>query len=1142
MDGASTLGQRIRDAIQRAVELAVQSQRSLPIPGEGTERPFRAWLKSNLLVPILGWPDDRVQIGELFDILLRDAQDFEVATIETKAPFHRATEQERADFLRRLPNLPRLRVAYFTNGPEWDRLDLAAPAGVQDILDRTSLDIRQATSDQVEAFFTPLRGDLRFSAVVQNRSLVTREHRPVLEQLAHDLDRIVREVGAVLESTFGRYDNGDAGTEIQRLTRALFDDWCVRSMQAPPYLVVAALANLVRAGTAGREVVRRALREQGFARDSVEATADHFLALAPNEREDPEMLRRALEEAYQPVVQTLSAQSAHLLLGRVLTYRIGEDVGLFDHRMRGEALEATLAPPIGSAVADPAPALTLVDTTLRRLMVDVLPIVYQLGDLDWWSVPYEKRGTLSSRAISVVRDRERELDVALTEMLRRLNGYDFAEVDADVWQNVYQRYLPPEERQRLGGFYTPEPLVDLVLDLVGYVPAAEGLCARSVLDPACGSGAFVNLAAARLLEHLSRPMACHEDILRPKVNTPDWTREQAVIQIVVGNIHAVDVHPFAAFLTTLNLTFLLLPTFVSVRRRNPEFTLDIQVFSANSLETAEEQAPTRDMFEQLNSRLQLAAESFARYGRMSGKKFDVFVGNPPWGGILKGSLAPVYDDRQKQRFRRRYPHAARGKYDVYGLFLELAHQTLCEGGQLGLVTQDTYFDREWARPLRDLISAQMEVQYIVDLNPYGQLMFQAMNTPAIIIASKKVPARGSFIGITARKARLDEPSQGDRQLKVVRTVRCAISALAGSRVEASVAFCDAVRQSRATLRETVDSGWSLRATQPMLALRPEWFRTTDILQHRQGVTPGGYLSVFLMTTEEAGAHGIERELMRPAIKTIDLDRWRVRNQDRSLLFPYLIERDKLVPAFDLGRPNLRDSVDFDVLLDDRERGIWRSSPRAEQAVIELVEHRIAEELVRFPNAARYLVQYYVQLEGRVFEKRAFTASGKRWYEYHRPRTPDVIQMTPRILTPSLIREPTFALDTSGFVSDHAGIFLLPTTATSEGRERLRTILAQELGRHVTIVEVLQYCLAFLNSSIAKDLLTTGRPTPKGSYQITERKLRSIPVVPPSNRRDAEDILQAVSGLCDGSTPADSAMLEEQAVRRVDELVRGRASN
>ena len=76
-----------------------------------------------------------------------------------------------------------------------------------------------------------------------------------------------------------------------------------------------------------------------------------------------------------------------------------------------------------------------------------------------------------------------DLEVIAQRLLRILNGYSFGQVDVDVWRNVYQHYLPAEERQRIGGFYTPDELVNLVLDLAEYSSTASGLCELSFLDP-----------------------------------------------------------------------------------------------------------------------------------------------------------------------------------------------------------------------------------------------------------------------------------------------------------------------------------------------------------------------------------------------------------------------------------------------------------------------------------------------------------------------------------------------------------------------------------------------------------------------------------------------------------------------------------
>ena len=120
-----SLGTLILDTIRRVIDRTVQIGKRLPLPGEGDERPFRDWLKSQLLVGVLGWPDESIRAGERFDILLLDEFDHPVVTVETKAPYHHSTKQEQETFRKRLSFYTTLRAAFFTNGPE---VDIGTPA------------------------------------------------------------------------------------------------------------------------------------------------------------------------------------------------------------------------------------------------------------------------------------------------------------------------------------------------------------------------------------------------------------------------------------------------------------------------------------------------------------------------------------------------------------------------------------------------------------------------------------------------------------------------------------------------------------------------------------------------------------------------------------------------------------------------------------------------------------------------------------------------------------------------------------------------------------------------------------------------------------------------------------------------------
>jgi hypothetical protein len=79
-------------------------------------------------------------------------------------------------------------------------------------------------------------------------------------------------------------------------------------------------------------------------------------------------------------------------------------------------------------------------------------------------------------------------------------------------------------------------------------------------------------------------------------------------------------------------------------------------------------------------------------------------------------------------------------------------------------------------------------------------------------------------------------------------------------------------------------------------------------------------------------------------------------------------------------------------------------------------------------------------------------------------------------------------------------------AYNEFRERL----AKVLGREVKAVTVFRYLLAFMNSSYAQELLTTGhRPRPGDVFQISDEFLEELSIPVCRTKRELQGVLDAV---------------------------------
>ncbi len=137
--------------------------------------------------------------------------------------------------------------------------------------------------------------------------------------------------------------------------------------------------------------------------------------------------------------------------------------------------------------------------------------------------------------------------------------YDLSRINEDLLKQLYQSLVGPETRHELGEFYTPDWLAELTLREINYRPK------QSLLDPACGSGAFLFSALRRLA---AQGMTGAE-----------------LVDFALENVMGMDVHPLAVTIAKINYLLALLPHLQQDTRRRLRA---IPIALANSL-----QVPTK---------------------------------------------------------------------------------------------------------------------------------------------------------------------------------------------------------------------------------------------------------------------------------------------------------------------------------------------------------------------------------------------------------------------------------------------------------------------------------------------------------------------------------------------------------------------
>ncbi len=360
----------------------------------------------------------------------------------------------------------------------------------------------------------------------------------------------------------------------------------------------------------------------------------------------------------------------------------------------------------------------------------------------------------------------------------------------------------------------------------------EWLLTLKILDPACGSGAFLNQALDFLIEeHKINDMLINELTQQP-LGLYDTDK-----QILENNLFGVDINEESVEIAKLSLW---LRTAKIGRKLS---MLNNNIKCGNSLiddpEIAGEKA--------FNWEKEFP-EIFAKGG------FDVVIGNPPYVRVqfLPYQEIDFYKENKKTAYKR---------IDISTLFIEEAFKLLKNEGKLSFITSNQFQTTEYGQETRRFISQKYCIDKILD---FGDLpVFEgALTYVSIYSLSKKSPKDFLY----KRIHRITEAQRGN--------------------------YANFTEIPVASINE---SKWSLVSkTELDLLRRVEKYETLSNVGNAWAGLFTGMDNLLMFTFDEMEKSGIERKLFLPVIRASDPVRNGLALPSKFVIYPYKEEGEKTV--------------------------------------------------------------------------------------------------------------------------------------------------------------------------------------------------------------------------------------------------------
>lgn len=217
----------------------------------------------------------------------------------------------------------------------------------------------------------------------------------------------------------------------------------------------------------------------------------------------------------------------------------------------------------------------------------------------------------------------------VNEVFDVLDGFDLStfilkpETVQDILEEVYMELIPQKMRHLMGEYFSPDWVVEHVLDMVGY----DGDIDKTLMDPCSGSGPFITQAIKRIVK--KKGSLTEEDIYK-----------------ITKNVIGFDINPISVVAAKANYILILFSAFFDSckfdsKKRIFKEPVNIPIFIADSILApvvyTEENGPTLKISTTVGNLELPKFESFSK-GSEFMKRLSFFIHEKPNYEVFKNNV------------------------------------------------------------------------------------------------------------------------------------------------------------------------------------------------------------------------------------------------------------------------------------------------------------------------------------------------------------------------------------------------------------------------------------------------------------------------------------------------------------------------